>query len=337
MEPSDPPARRRANSYDVARLAGVSQSAVSRAFVPGAYLSASLREKVVAAAATLGFRPNAMARGLATRRSGIIAVAMQAIGNPVYPAVLDGLSRRFREAGQQLLLLDLGDPVEAILRVLQYQTDAVVVTAASQLAPSRRVTEACLEAAVPVVLFNRVFADLVAPAVTCANRAGGRLVAELLAGAGHRRLAFIGGPEESSTVMDRRAGFVERLAELGHAAPLLETGAYSYEAGQAALMRLAARGAVPDAVFCTNDMLALGVMDAARTTLGLRVPQDLSVVGFDDVPMASWCSYGLTTIRPRFEAMVDATAAMALKPDGAVGVLEIPGDLVVRGSARLPS
>ena len=341
MEPPAPTARRRsgekrrANSYDVARLAGVSQSAVSRAFVPGAYLSDTLREKVVAAAATLGFRPNAMARGLATRRSGIVAVAMQAIGNPVYPAVLDGLGRRFREAGRQLLLLDLGDPAEAILRVLQYQTDAVVVTAASLLAPARRVTEACLEAGVPVVLFNRVFPGLAIPAVTCANREGGRCVAELLAGAGHSRMAFIGGPEESSTVMDRRGGFVDRLRELGAAPPVLETGAYSYEAGRAALLRLAAQGPLPDAVFCTNDLLALGVLDTARCELGLRVPADLSVVGFDDVPMAGWASYRLTTIRPRFQAMVDATAAWALQPPERPEVIEVPGDLVVRGSARL--
>lgn len=332
--------RQLASSYDVARLAGVSQSAVSRAFRPGAYVSEVTRAKVLAAAGALGFRPNAIARGLATRRSGIIAVAMQTIGNPVYPAVLDAFGRRFQAEGRQLLLLtDLADPAEAMLRILQYQTDAVIVTAASLLEPSRGVTQRCLASGVPVVLFNRVFADLPVPAVVCANRAGGRLAADLLVRAGHRRLAFIGGPEETSTVVDRREGFAAATAALGAPPPLVESGAYSYEAGRSALLRVMRRPDPPDAVFCTNDLLALGAMDAARVELGLRVPEDLSVIGFDDVPMADWTSYRLTTIRPRFEAMVDAAATLALELPGSVpprAPIEIPADLVARASARLP-
>lgn len=332
---------RRASSYDVAALAGVSQSAVSRAFRPGAYLSDALRDRVLEAARTLGFRPNAIARSLATRRSGIVAVALGTIGNPLYPAVLDAFSRRFAEQRLELLLLtDLTDPDALMQRIIGYQTDAVIVTAATRLDASRQLTRRCVAAGVPVMLFNRVLPRLRVPAVTCANRDGGRQVAELLIRAGHARFAFIGGPEETSATRDRREGFREALAAAGHAEPLLEAGSYSYEAGHQALLRLMDRPARqrPDALFCTNDLLALGAMDAARRTLGLRVPHDLSVVGFDDLPMAAWESYGLTTVRQRMADMVKATVANLLGVLGGETVpalVEVPADLILRDSARL--
>jgi DNA-binding LacI/PurR family transcriptional regulator len=294
-----------ASSYDVAALAGVSQSAVSRAFRPGAYLSEELRRRVVDAAAQLGFRPNAMARGLATNRSGIVAVAVGTIGNPIYPAVLDAFSRGIAERGLQLLLLTELDDVDAVMqRVVQYRVDAMVVTASTVLEPSRQVTVRCGAAGVPVVLYNRVLPDLGTPAVICGNRAGGRLAADLLASRGHRRPAFIGGPEETSTNRDRREGFMEGLRDAGLPQPSIEIGPYSYGGGYGALLRLFARGERPDAVFCVNDLLAIGAMDAARRELRLRVPEDLSVIGFDDVPMAAWLSYDLTTIAQRIPEMV---------------------------------
>ena len=331
---------RRASSYDVAALAGVSQSAVSRAFRPGAPVSEAVRRRVLAAAAELGFRPNAMARGLATSRSGIVAVAIGTIGNPIYPAVLDAFSREVSARGRQLLLLTDLDDAEAVMgRVVQYGVDAVIVTASARLEPSRAVARACAKAGIPAVLYNRVLPDLRAPAVVCANRAGGRLVADLLLRAGHRRFAFIGGPEETSTNTDRRDGFAARLAEAGLPPPALATGRYAYEAGQAAMLDLAARGVPPDALFCTNDLLAIGAMDAARRDLGLRVPEDLSVVGFDDVPMAAWESYALTTVAQRIGVMAARAmdlAEAAMDGDAGATVIEVPGDLVARRSARLP-
>lgn len=332
---------RRASSYDVAARAGVSQSAVSRAFRPGAYISNAARAKVLKAAAELGFRPNAFARGLATRRSGIVAVAIGTIGNPIYPAVLDAFSRRFAEEGLELLLLtDLDDADAVMNRITGYQTDAVIVTASTRLEASVGVVRRCAAAGVPVVLYNRVLTDLPVAAVACANRDGGRQVAELLLRAGHRRLAFIGGPVETSTGRDRREGFRGALAAAGAAAPILESGPLDYEGGHAALLRLMRARRKPDAVFCTNDLLAIGAMDAARRVLGLRVPEDLSVVGFDDVPMAAWGSYALTTVRQRVEPMVEAAMRLlhgALAGEAAPPLVEVPCDLVIRASARLPA
>lgn len=332
------PAGRRASSYDVAALAGVSQSAVSRAFRTNAYLSDAMRARVLEAARTLGFRPNAIARSLATRRSGIVAVAIGGIGNPIYPAILDAFSRRLAEERLEMLLLtNLDDAEEVMARLTGYQTDAVLVTASARLDSSVQLTRRCQAAGVPVVLFNRVLPDPAVAAVACANRDGGRMVAELLLRTAHRRLAFIGGPEETSTVRDRREGFSEALGAAGAAPPRLEAGPLSYEGGHAALLRLMTGSERPDALFCTNDMLAIGAMDAARQVLGLRVPEDLSVVGFDDVPMAAWGSYALTTVRQRTEQMVEAAVALLLSALAGAApppVVEVPVDLVPRRSVR---
>jgi DNA-binding LacI/PurR family transcriptional regulator len=332
------PAGRRASSYDVAALAGVSQSAVSRAFRANAYLSDAMRARVLEAARTLGFRPNAIARSLATRRSGIVAVAIGGIGNPIYPAILDAFGRRLAQEGLEMLLLTgLDDAEEVMARLTGYQTDAVLVTASTRLDSSVQLTRRCQAAGVPVVLFNRVLPDVHVPAVACANREGGRMAAELLLRAGHRHTAFIGGPEETSTVRDRRGGFADTIIAGGAAPPRLEAGPLSYEGGRAALLRLMAGAGPPDAVFCTNDMLAIGAMDAARQVLGLRVPEDLSVIGFDDVPMAAWDSYALTTVRQRTGQMVEAAVALlaaALSGAAPPPVVEVPVDLVARRSVR---
>lgn len=297
---------------------------------------------MLAAARVLNFRPNATARTLTTKRSRIIAIAMSAIGNPVYPFVLDAFSRELQRQGlQSLLLTDLDDVQDAVQRIVQYQCDGVIITAATRLDPSARLAAQCRAMSVPVVLFNRQLPELAIPSVVCRNAPSALLAADLLLEAGHRRFAVIAGPEETSTNVERRDTFAARIREAGH--PVVHhAGAFSYAEGHAALLALMGGPAQPDALFCTNDMMALGALDAARYRLGLAVPQDLSIIGFDDVPMASWASYDLTTIRPRFLDMVAATTKLLLDDlsadrDGATAPIEIEADFVKRGSARLPA
>jgi len=337
-----PPRDKRATSYDVARLAGVSQSAVSRAFTPGAYISPPLRKQVLAAARQLGYQPNAIARGLTTSRSRVVALFMPNIGNPIYPSILQTFSHRLRNLGRQILLLpQVENANEALACMLQYQIDGLIITAASPLALSKAIARKCLAARIPVVLFNRYFSDLRVASVNCDNARGGALAAEILHGAGHRRFAFIGGPEETSTHVDRCAGFVTRLRELGAPAPpLIETGPYTYDGGHAAGMRLCARRDRPDAIFCANDVLAIGALDAARIGHGLGVPRDLSIIGFDGAPMAAWAGNDLTTVALRIEAMVESTVELLMRAiedhKARPELIWIPGDLVIRGSARIP-
>ena len=329
-----------ATSYDVARLADVSQSAVSRAFTPDAPISPAMRKKVLAAARRLSYRPNAMARGLTTSRSRVVALFMPNIGNPIYPFVLQSFSRRLRDLDRHILLLPLVESAdEALACMLQYRIDGLVITAASPLALSKAIARKCLKAGIPVVLFNRYFRDLQVASVNCDNHSGGALAAEILFASGHRQFAFVGGPEETSTHVDRCAGFVDRLRALGAAAPMIETGPYSYDGGHAAGMRLFARRDRPDAIFCANDMLAIGALDAARLGHGLKVPDDVSIVGFDGAPMAAWAGNDLTTIRVRLEEMVDRTVELLMRAiDGHASkpaLVRIAGDLVIGKSARM--
>ena len=332
--------RLRATSYDVARLAGVSQSTVSRAFLANAPISAQLREKVMAAARQLSFRPNAAARSLTTSRSHVVAFFVPNIGNPLYPFVLETFSRHLRALDHQILLLPLVESAdEALAWLIQYQVESLVITAASPLGLSKEIAHKCLKARIPVVLFNRYFPDVRAASVNCDNARGGAVAAETLWAAGHNRFAFIGGAEATSTHADRRDGFVDRLRELGAPAPLIETTAFSYAGGYAAGLKLLGRRSRPDAVFCANDLIALGVLDAARHGHGLKVPNNLSIIGFDDAPMAAWAGYELTTVRLPVEAMVACAVKMLLS--GAeerhrrAKVVLIPGDLVLRGSSRV--
>jgi DNA-binding LacI/PurR family transcriptional regulator len=166
----------------------------------------------------------------------------------------------------------------------------------------------CATQQIPVVLFNRYIPGLKVAAICCDNVAGGRAVAEYLYGTGHVRSAYVGGEPDATTNLDRARGFAERLQELGAALHAHEVGgAFSYAAGYDATDRLLRQNTRPDSIFFASDVMAVGGIDAIRAA-NLRVPQDISVVGFDDIPMASWPAYELTTVRQPIAQMVDETA-----------------------------
>lgn len=337
--PTAGPARR-STSYDVARLAQVSQSTVSRAFATDAPISATQRKKVLEAARRLNYRPNAVARSLTTNRSSVVAFFVPNISNPIYPFVLETFCRKLRALDREILLLPpVASADEALASLVQYQVEALVITAASPLALSKAIALKCLRARTPVLLFNRYFPDVLAASVNCDNLHGGALAAEALHAGGHRRFAFVGGSESTSSHADRCAGFVTRLRELGASAPFIETTTFSYEGGYAAGLKLLAGRNRPDAIFCVTDMVALGVLDAARHGHGLQVPGDVSIIGFDDVPMAAWAGYGLTTVRLPVDAMVERAVellARVMKEQPGTGeTVSVAGELVIRSSARI--
>ena len=306
-----------ATAQEVARLAQVSQSAVSRTFTPGASVSEETRSKVLVAAKTLGYRPNALARSLITQRSRIIALVMSYLENQFYPLVIERLSQKLQKQGYHVLMFisdlnDTDDTDDVLAEILQYQVDGIVM-ASTML--SSDLAKNCADSGVPVVLFNRV-ADTSALArhttssVTSDNYCGGRMVAELLLVRGHRRIAFVAGLENSSTSIERERGFTEALREGDVSVFRRAVGHYSFEGAQQATRALFAGADRPDAVFVANDHMAIAAMDVLRFELGLRVPQDVSVIGFDDVPQAAWGAYQLSTVVQSVEEMVDATVAL---------------------------
>ena len=326
-------------SADVARLAKVSQSAVSRTFSPGASVSPKMRERVLAAAKELGYRPNAIARAMISGRSRLIALLVAYLDNNFYPVALEQLSRALQAHGYQVLLFMTapGDQDRVVQQMLEYQVEGIVMASATL---SSGLARECAKTGVPVVLFNRYVPSSPSSSVTSDNIEGARQLAHLLADAGHERIAFIAGLEDSSTSRDREAGFCKGLAERGQALFARGVGSYRREGAAAAARQLFGEKEKPDAVFVANDHMAFAVMDVLRDELKLRVPEDVSVVGYDDVPEAAWGGYALTTVTQPSQEMVDATVDILLEQITRRVVLRraavLPCRLVVRGSARLP-
>lgn len=295
---------------EVARALGVSQSTISRAFSRTASIAEKTRERVLEAARALGYQPNVIARSLITRRTNIVAIVMANLTDPFYPLVLDALAQRIQSRGCQTLLFvpSPGQPVDDVLpKLQQYQVDAVILASATL---SSAMARSCAARAMPLLLFNRYVPGLEVNAVSCDNISGGRRVAEFLVERGHVRPAFVSGETDATTNLDRRHGFVSRLTELGVRSCLQAAGGeYSYEAGYHAARQLLTSRKRPDAIFFASDVMAFGGMDLLRQT-GIRIPQDISVVGYDDVPLAAWSGYDLTTIRQPIHEMVDAAMEM---------------------------
>ncbi|WP_119166612.1 LacI family DNA-binding transcriptional regulator [Algihabitans albus] len=326
----------RTTAADVARAAGVSISAVSRAFTANASIAKGTKTRVLKAADALGYQPNPLARGLITRRSGMIALLMTEVTNPFYPTVLETFARALSKRGKHVMLFTPAEdePLEALLpRAFGYGVEGVVITSAK---PTSEMMAACESAPVPVVLFNRTVESSAISAVCCDNEAGGRTIARFLAEGGRRRAAFVAGLAGASTSLYRERGFAAGLIEAGLSAPLRAEGHFTFDGGLKAAEHLLALEARPDAIFAANDIMALGVLDGLRRVGGLRVPEDIWVVGFDDIATAAWPSFGLTTFRQPINRMVAETLRILdLAETGAPGspsTVLVPGRLIERGS-----
>ena len=332
--------KKHVTSAEVAKRAGVSQSAVSRTFTPGASASKKTAEKVRKAAAELGYRPNVLARAMVSGKSRIIGLVVAYLENQFYPDAIAKLSNELQKRGYHLLIFmaeqTSGNTESVVEEILDYQVDGII---AASVAMSSELSERCRAANVPMVLFNRSQDDPHMSAVTSDNYAGGRKVAEFLLAAGHRKIGHIAGWSGASTQRDREAGFISALAEAGVPLHSRAEGDFSMEKAADATRSMFASDR-PEAVFVANDHMALAVMDTLRFELGLNVPEDVSVVGFDDVPAAGWPTYDLTTVRHPANRMVANTVEILLdqieNESSETRRIAIDGRLIVRGSAKIP-
>lgn len=324
---------------DVARLANVSISAVSRAFTPGASIAPKTRERIMKVAEEIGYQPNMIARSLMMGRSNIVGIGVGNLSNPFLSATLDLLTIKLAETGLRLLLFPTDDSSIARVpsrEVLQYRLDAMVLLGT---ALSDELSEQCERARVPVILYNRqaegaqrVFG------VSGDNVYGARLIAAFLCAGGHRRFAYISGFDLSQASQQRLAGYAAYLAEHGIEPPVVEPGNFSHEGAAGAMRRLLLRDSRPDAVFCANDLMAIAAIEVARYEFGLNVGHDISIVGFDDIAMARWASFSLTTYAQSTDALVDETINLiqAARSGAEPTNRTIGGSLVIRNSARRP-
>jgi DNA-binding LacI/PurR family transcriptional regulator len=323
---------------DVARRTGVSRSAVSRTFTPGASVSHETRRRVLKAAAHLGYRVNRLAQSLNQARSNVIGLVGTDLHQPFHAELLATLSAALLADGFQCMLLNAAnarrDVGTLMMRVLEYRVAAIVVMTGT---PPARIVEECLDNGVPVVLINKLLPNLPVDTVVADHAAGGRQAAQHLLDAGCRQLAIVSSAARTASLVGRINGFRAQAALHGASVRLWQKGPTDYSSGREAALALLADCEI-DGVFCVTDLLALGFLDAARTECGRRVPDDLSVIGFDDIPQSAWSAYRLTTFRQPVRALTRAVvAAIHRRAEGRIAArapATVPVNLVVRSTVR---
>lgn len=328
----------RATSYDVARRAGVSQSAVSRCYREGASVAPKTRARIAAAAQELNYQPNAIAQGLITRRSNMVAVIISNLTNLYYPEVLAELAQRLSNRNVRVLLfaLQAESDVDAVLdQIWRYRVDGAIV--AARLAPEQ--LRLFAERGIPLILYNRIGHDEPVASVCFDSASAARQLVTGMVAAGHRHFGIIAGPEDSYVGEERLAASIAALESRG-LQPLIVRGDYDYASGDRGLRQLALTSdGKLDALVCANDTMALGAIDCARLAFGYKVPERLSIVGFDGIGPATWASYRLTTVRQPVQRMTEAAVDMLFER---IEQPEMPperrlfgGELLTGASARL--
>jgi DNA-binding LacI/PurR family transcriptional regulator len=300
-------------------------------------VSPETREKVLAAAEMLNYRPNAIARSLSKQSSQLIGIVASDLDNPFYAQMLSTLGKLLQRQGYGILLLIAESPdIDGLIpNLLSYQVDGVILPAAtlgSQIAIELQ------RSGKPVVLVNRYLSHDVVSSVSGDNEGGGAAVAELLARTGHRRVAFLAGLADTSSSRDRGRGLREELARHGIAVYAEAEGRYEREAGAAAARRLLSLDPRPDAIFCANDTMALAALEVARAELGLKVPEELAIVGYDNSEPTRWPFYQLTSVdqnlpemaRIAIELLLDKLAGRRSGVDHVV----VPARLIERATTR---
>ncbi|MEP3198369.1 MAG: LacI family DNA-binding transcriptional regulator [Lentilitoribacter sp.] len=323
-------------AQDVADKAGVSRSAVSRAFTPGASVSARMRKRVEDAAKDLGYSPNVLASSLTTRRTKLIGLVSDNFQNPLFLEVFDLFSRGLQEKGLRPLLLNLSgehNPENSVHLLRQYSVDGVIV-ASSTLPPG--FAKAFSDEGIPIVhSFGR---HAISPAVTIVgidNVECGRMAAQALLTCGYTSVGFIGGPELASSTQDRVTGFREEIAKhpevhVTHS----YANAYSFKAGRAEMQRLL-KHKPQQAYFCGDDALAVGAMSAAEDA-GYNVPADIGFIGLNDMEIASWQNINLTTIKQPITDIINSSLELMFEmledPDHEPQAKIFPCEIIERGT-----
>ncbi|MFS2224645.1 LacI family DNA-binding transcriptional regulator [Pantoea sp. B65] len=302
-----------ASAAEVARLAGVSRSAVSRTFTPGSSVSAETRRKVLAAAEALNYHVNHLARGLSKQASRPVCILGGNLSAPYQASLLDQISRRLHQAQRAVMVIntDGGEQsADAALRqTLNYRAAATIVLSGT---PQSSLVETCLQSGQQVILINRMGQFTGADNIEIDYTSVMADAYQMLLQAGCQRLAVISSSVRSPSMVIRENQFLAAASEAPEPCRLVRAGPTRYQTGVAAARELLAQGLRPDGVFCVTDLIACGFIDAARYEFGLRIPEDICVIGFDDIEQAGWEGYQLTTFAQPLADMADAIIELLL-------------------------
>ncbi|MDW7659601.1 MAG: LacI family DNA-binding transcriptional regulator [Bacillota bacterium] len=300
---------------DIAQRAGVSYATVSRALNGRHDVSEVTRQKIFDLAREMGYQPNAIARSLVKQKSQIIAVIVPDVSNPFFADITMAVNEAADDAGYTTMICNTGwDPVkeQEKLRIMVEQRVEGII-----LKPTAFIRPGALEALnLPVILFWHAMADDLSY-IEVDHEAGGRLAVSHLIERGHRRIAYIGGIETSPSNQIRLMTYQKTLQEHGRTvdSKLISYGPFRQESGYARIAALMKSDKPPDAVFCGNDIIAMGVLQYARDSK-IKVPQDLAIIGFDDIACASLPLVGLSTVsQPRDKLGREALQALVREID----------------------
>ena len=325
---------------DVAIHANVSRSAVSRTFTEGASVSAKMRKKVEKAASELGYSPNILARSLTTRRTKLIGLISNNFANPMFLQVFDLFTRGLQECGLRPLLVNLTnetDPQHSLRMLKQYSVDGVIV-ATSELPTA--FSKAFHEAGMPVVhAFGRLVGAPHVHTVSIDDAECGRMAAHLMSERGYTSVGFLGGPQSVSVAKDRHEGFRQEIGKHKDIdASYSFADAHSYAAGRAEMLRLLNQPHA-EAYFCGDDVLSIGAMSAIQSR-GLKIPEDIGILGLNDMEIAGWDIINLTTIQQPIKDIVNSTieliVAVIENPSSKPESRLFPCEIVERGTLRSP-
>ncbi|MDK1377628.1 MULTISPECIES: substrate-binding domain-containing protein [unclassified Sinorhizobium] len=328
------------SAQEVAERAGVSRSAVSRTFTPGASVSPETRRKVVEAAEVLGYHVNHLARGLMLNESGIVCLIVSEMGTPYRSSLIRAVTQQLQDAGKIAMLVNTdrsdGSVDLALRQAIRYRADASIILSGM---PDKSLTQLCLKNGQRLVLINRDD-DQEGPLRINLDdaAAAGRLVTAFLR-AGCRRLAFANSEAGTPSLMAREHGFVAAAKAMGLEVVVERYGPTGYESGRVLAQRLLTLSERPDAVFCATDLIACGFMDAARHQFSISIPDQLCVAGFDDIEQAAWSSYQVTTFAQPVEAIAREAVTWlgsddAEDPAARNHSVRLNADLVWRSSIR---
>jgi LacI family repressor for deo operon, udp, cdd, tsx, nupC, and nupG len=332
---------RAANIQDVAKLADVSTATVSRALATPERVSAEARARVAQAIAETGYVPNPAARSLRSQKTYMVLVVLPDLSNTFFSRILRGVEETLFEAGYGMIVSDLdgspGKEAHFAAFMATGRVDGAILLNGHLFGQARDGESEPAPLAIPLVALCEAIPDATIPQIEIDNRAGAARMIRYLTSLGHRRIAYVSGPAGNILERERFQGYREGLlaAGLSFDPDLVIAGDYTLEAGMAAGRAVAARAIRPTAVFCTSDVMAIGAIRTLASA-GLRVPDDVSVAGFDDIEFAAVAEPPLTTIhQPRRELGQAGATALVDLLQGRAGpnLVRLKSRLVIRASA----
>ena len=327
--------RNQITAMDVARHAGVSRAAVSRTFTPGASVSAKTRAQVLKSAEKLGYQVNHLAKSLNSANSGIVALIASEIETPHRAEVLSVMTNEFQAAGKITVLINTSgtdDSVrDALMQAIRFRTETAIVLSGT---PDKSIAEMCQSNGVKLVLINRSEKIPNALSILPDNTSVGEIALNALLQSGCNSVAIANSENATPSLLEREKAFLAAARQRNIPVTRCVLGSTSYESGLEIGSDLLSGPQRPDGVFCTTDLLAFGVMDVARHKLGLRIPEDLAIIGFDNVAQAGWESYQLTTFKQPIDKISKACLNWALDSSGESQNATVPVRLVWRSTTK---